>query len=370
MKYDPKNFMQLVRGLYVMMDPGRDQDDEDVIVLLNREIRLGNLAVLGVTANLRPSPLRARLARGTLDILGQRDIPVGFGSGSEQTDDDGLPYEFRVGYLGKAGDRIEDGDALMLRMLEAAPPGGIVLTLISQLTDAAKALRDHRELLLKKVRRVVIMGGVVADGFMPKLDEDGFLVPDPSAQNHKFDLEATVELYRELQRAGIPLTIVSRHAAAAAKVPRAIYDDMAATGHQIGIRLRDAQREAIQHVWERTHVPVGDERRRGLPERCTPTWFRESFCGGQGAERTGSDSIWDIVESFMLYDPCTLIAAMPTLREYFYHPYVHEGVNGSENHIIGLTAEAHNVTRPQELAQYLHDTLVGSLMMSLEACAA
>ncbi len=367
MKYDPKTFMGCVRGLLISMDPGRDQDDEAVLVALNRLIRLGNLEVVGVVANLMPSHLRARLARGTLDLLGQESIPVGFGSGSEQTDG-GLPYEFRVSYLASPH-QVEDGTALIRRSLEAAAPGGIILTLISQLTDAANALRADPELFTRKVRRVVIMGGVVADGPRPKLDEEGFLIPDPGAQNHAFDMPSTVELYRELQRRQIPITVVSRHAAAAAKVPRAIYDDMAATGHPIGTRLRDAQREAIQHLWERAHAPIGSPERHGLPARCDANWFRTAFLGGNGADRGAQDPIWDLVESFMLYDPCTLIAAMPTLREYFYDPYVHE-VGKAEHLVIGLTAEAHNVSRPYELAGYLYATLVGSLQMSMAEQAA
>ena len=42
----------LFRDLFVIMDPGRDQDDEDVLVGLNRFIRLEVLNVMGVVANL------------------------------------------------------------------------------------------------------------------------------------------------------------------------------------------------------------------------------------------------------------------------------------------------------------------------------
>ncbi|MFC1623391.1 hypothetical protein ACFL2R_01245 [Patescibacteria group bacterium] len=51
--------IQLVRGLFVITDPGRDQDDEDTLVLLNRAVRLGILDIMGVVANLHPSVERA-----------------------------------------------------------------------------------------------------------------------------------------------------------------------------------------------------------------------------------------------------------------------------------------------------------------------
>jgi len=357
------DLIQLVRGLFVITDPGRDQDDEDVLVMLNRAVRLGVLECLGVVANLRPSLMRARLARGTLNVLGVGDVPVGFGSGLEMNDDqDGLAYEFNAAYM--AGeDEIVNGYELICGTLERAPKGGVILTLISQLTDAAEVLREEPELFCDKVRRVVIMGGVVADGDVPKLDEQGRLIPDPTAQNHKFDLPATEYLYRELQDRGIPLTVLSRHAAAAAKVERAVYDNMAATGHPVGERLRDAQRRAIDELWRRANLPADHVDRLGLPARCDRVWFCQAFCGGEGQDVPAGDSIWPFVKTFMLYDPCTLLAAMPGLREYFFSPYVHE-LNGVEHFVIGVNATRHNVVRPVELSGYLLTALVSSLEMS------
>ena len=357
------DLIQLVRGLFVITDPGRDQDDEDVLVMLNRAVRLGVLECLGVVANLRPSMMRARLARGTLSVLGVDDVPVGYGSGMEMTaDEDGLSYEFKAAYL--AGEKeVVDGYELIRSTLERAPKGGVILTLISQLTDAAAILRNEPELFCAKVRRVVIMGGVVADGDVPKLDEAGRLIPDPTAQNHKFDLAATEYLYRELQDRGIPLTVLSRHAAAAAKVERAVYDNMAATGHPVGERLRDAQRRAIDELWRRANLPADRAERLGLPARCDRAWFCQAFCGGEGGDVSADGSIWPFVKTFMLYDPCTLLAAMPGLREYFFSPYVHE-FRGVEHFVIGVNATRHNVVRPVELSGYLLNALVSSLEMS------
>ena len=61
-----------------------------------------------------------------------------------------------------------------------------------------------------------------------KRDEKGLMIPD-NAQNNAFDMEAAKNLYRELQLEGIPLTIVTRFAAYAAKLPLALYDQMAKT---------------------------------------------------------------------------------------------------------------------------------------------
>ncbi len=353
----------LFGDLFVIMDPGRDQDDEDVLVGINRFIRLEILKVLGVVANLAPALERARLAKGTLTQLGQATIAVGKGSNCKQADDDGLEYQFNVGYLSDAGE-IQDGKELILRTLKEAKPKGVVLLLISGMTDAATVLREHMHLFTSKVRRVVIMGGAICKDDLPVLDDEGRFLPDMTAQNHSFDKESAEFLYRQLQDLSIPVTVLSRHAAIAGKVSRSIYDDMAATKHPVGVRLLAAQKLAIEELWARACMPGDSALRQGLPPRCDKAWFCNTFCGGKGIDREATASIWDIVETFNLYDPCTLIAAIPNLREYFFAPQVVE-VHGIEHYIIGVSATQHNVRSPLELAAFLKSTMVDSLNSAL-----
>lgn len=354
----------LFRDLFIFMDPGRDQDDEDVLVSINRFIRLEILNVLGVVANLAPSVQRARLAKGSLNVLGQSTIPVGIGTSCKQQDDDGLHYQFAVSYLSET-DEVQDGEKLIFDTLRAAQPKSIVLLLISGLTDAAEVLRKHTHLFTSKVRRVVIMGGVKVKDELPELDEEGRMIPDLTAQNHSFDKESAVYLYHQLQDLEIPITVVSRHAATAARVPRSVYDDMAATGHVCGKRLLAAQRQAIEELWRRACLPADDAARQGLPPRCDKAWFSGAFCGGQGADRKPEDSIWDLVQTFNLYDPATLVAAVPNLREHFYAASVVE-VHGVEHMVIGVSAKNHNVRNPSELAEFLRSTMVDSLRLSIQ----
>lgn len=353
----------LFRDLFVITDPGRDQDDEDVLVMLNRMIRLEILRVLGVVANLAPAQQRARLAKGSLDLLGQTDIPVGIGTGCLQPDDDGLEYQFAVGYLAEH-DKVRDGKELILETLRQARPKSIVLLLISGLTDAAAVLREYHYLFNTAVRRVVIMGGVLEENGLPKLDAEGRMQPDMTAQNHSFDKESTAFLYRQLQDMGIPITVVSRHAAVAAKVPRSVYDEMSDTGHPIGKRLLEAQKKAIEELWRRANLKADDAGRHGLPARCDRQWFLTAFCGGKGADKKPEDSIWDLIETFNLYDPATLVACIPNLREHFYAPSVVE-VHGVEHLVIGVSAKSHNVRVPSELAEFLKGMLVESLKGNL-----
>lgn len=355
----------LFRDLFVITDPGRDQDDEDVLTMLNRMIRLEILQVMGVVANLAPSAMRARLAKGTLKQLGQPTLPVGIGSSCGQTDDDGLDYQFAVSYLAEH-DNVVDGKELIYNTLKQARPKSIVLLLISGLTDAAAVLREHHYLFKMAVRRVVIMGEVEADGDRPKLDAEGRMIPEMTATNHKFDKEATAFLYKQLQDMEIPITVVSRHAAAAAKVPRSIYDEMAATGHPVGLRLLAAQKKAIEELWQRACAAPDDPKRLGLDASRDRNWFLNAFCAGQGQDRKPEDSIWDLIQTFMLYDPCTLVACLPDLREHYYSSCVVE-VHGVEHMVIGVNPKVHNVRAPQELATFMKEMMVESLRQSLQA---
>lgn len=355
--------LALFRDLFVIMDPGRDQDDEDELVMMNRYIRLNILNVLGVVANLSPSAKRARLAKGTLKLLGQPTIPVGIGTPATQTDDDGLEYQFAVGYMAET-DEVQDGEELIVRTLREAKPKSVVLLLTSKLTDAAEVLRKKTRLFTDAIRRVVIMGGVMQKDDLPLLDDEGRMIPDLTAANHDFDKDSTVYLYQMLQDLGIPMTILSRHAAVAGKVPRSIYDEMAGTGHPVGIRLQKAQKEAIEELWRRANLPAEDKTRQ-LPARCDKNWFCTTFCGGEGLDRSATDTMWEYIKTLNLYDPCAMVSAIPNLREYFFGPSVVE-VHGVEHLVIGVSAKNHGVRNPVELAQFLRTTLVESLELSLK----
>lgn len=353
----------LFRDLFAIMDPGQGQDDEDRLVALNRFIRLELLNVMGVVANLAPNQNPAQRPQHHLDLLGQATIPAGIGTSLLQTEEDGLDYRFALSYLLETN-QLEDGERLIYNTLSLARPKSIILLLLSGLTDAANVLRDHHYLFSKAVRRVVIMGGVEFDGNKPVLDMEGRLKPDLTAQNNLFDEKSARFLYKQLQDMQIPMSVITRHAATACKVPRAIYDQLAETGHPAGVRLRDAQKDAIQELWFRSNLPPGDARRFGLPDRCNRQWFLDTFTGGKGRRLKATTSIWRHVKTFNLYDPCTLVAAIPNLREQFFAPHVVETF-GVEHLIIGVSEEHHNVVNPSQLSRFMQRMLIEQLKVSL-----
>merc|ERR1719235_1929722 len=105
------------------------------------------------------------------------------------------------------------------------------------------------------------------ESIVPKRDENGYILPD-KAQNNAYDFEAAQNFFRGLQEEGVPMTVVTRWAAYAAKLPLSIFDKMASTKTPIGVRLQKAQRHNLEDLWKRACLPAHSPERGGLPARC------------------------------------------------------------------------------------------------------
>lgn len=344
-------------SLFTCSDPAKDPDDENTVLLARGLQKLGaELYLLGVVANLAPSERRAAIMNGEMAQVGLTHVPVAHGSDCNRPDTS-KPYEFDCTYASLNG--ISRGEQLFFNSFSAARNGTVSLLLLSGMTDAAAFISAHSELAKEKLREIVIMGGIKSIDGRPLQDENGFLVPDDSAANHQFDISASHTVFQFAQENRVPLVVLSRFSALAAPVPRIVYDCMADTGHPVGMRLRDMQKDAITALWKRTHLPMSDPERE-LPERCSPDWFRKQFLDGRGQGLGPNDEIWELVRHFMLYDPLTLIAAVPELRERFFNPVQIE-VNGTTHTIIGVDSTNHNVRNPKELVEFLASSLLEAL---------
>ena len=255
----------------------------------------------GVITTLAPSFDRARLARGSLDLLGLHHVPVGKGTdgGDIHGEHTAAPFEVSAAsYMSPPDGAIELGRGLLLRLYREATPGSLVLVVIASCKDAALFLRDHQGLFLEKTKEVIIQGGVKDVDWASSDLASVELQPD-SANNNTFDVKASDYLYSQCQQLGVPLTIASRYAAYAAKMPRSVYDLLALTGSPIGWRLRNAQRASIEQLWARA-CATAPEKRKGLPARCNREWFAKTFCSGRDdPRRTEDDAVWDLVDGFM-----------------------------------------------------------------------
>jgi hypothetical protein len=310
--------------LIVISDAGEDLDDEMAFIMARYLSDEGHLRLKAVIANLRPGIARARLVRGTLDLLGLQDVPVGIGTdGGSRTHK--AMFAATTPYMTPLESQrmrsLEPGRALLHRTLTNAAPGSLTLLLISSMKDAALFLRDNGALCKDRLSHVVLMGGVEIKAVEPERNgaraggggrgasaaspssrghdvgsSDGSASPTlrlvaDSAHNNMFDLASARYLYARLQELGIPMTVVSRHAAYAVPVPRAIYDHLAQSGSTIGWRLRKVQRDSIEALWRRACAPDCSAERNGLPARCDKTWFSKTFCEGRAGERGGDDPV-------------------------------------------------------------------------------
>ncbi|MBX9670106.1 MAG: nucleoside hydrolase [Candidatus Obscuribacterales bacterium] len=367
----------LRQRLVVIGDFGEDLDDEDTLLLHDGERRKRELGFLNthgsrrqdlfelkaVVANLAPPLERARLAKGTLKSIGQGQVPVGVGTDCGNAVGEKLKKLQGIPYMADSSE-VEEAAPLLLRTLQEADDKSLTLVLISGLTDIAAVLREHAALVKAKVRSVAIMGGVtvVKNTDHVFINDEGYFEPDDAA-NNKFDMESAKFVYRRFQELQIPLVILTRFAAGACQVPRSFYDKLAATGHPVGVKLLKAQQDSIESLWKRANMTADDPHREKLPARCDKTWFCDTFLAGAGLDRTSNDTIWDLVVSFNLYDPMTLIAAIPELRKKFFDP-TEVAVHGTVHLIIGVTKVKHSVRDAERLAAYMTARCLESLTLS------
>lgn len=351
--------------LVVITDAGKDNDDELALILCRAMSEMNLIDLKAVVANLAPSAARAKLARGTLDALGMRDVAVAAGSdgNSNEHPDNFTSTVAMTGcdYLVREPEL--DGVEVLLRTYESAEPASLTLVLISSLLDAAEFIEQHEELFAAKTARVAIMGGVV-----PTSLQGTQLEPDRSAANHRFDMAATEVVYRRCQELGVSLVVLTRSAAYAASVPAFIYDELASLGHPVALRLRESQRKAIDALFKRAVLPKEDPGRLGLPERCDRSWFSQTFCGGAELASVGSDdgrSVWPYVTSLVMYDALALLSAHPATLDAFFEVGIKE-VNGVEHCVVGTSDDHPGVRDANKLRSFLMDSFRCALSSSLE----
>eukprot|EP00656_Telonema_subtile_P004316 TRINITY_DN11957_c0_g1_i1.p1 TRINITY_DN11957_c0_g1~~TRINITY_DN11957_c0_g1_i1.p1 ORF type:complete len:368 (+),score=59.76 TRINITY_DN11957_c0_g1_i1:166-1269(+) len=322
--------------LIIITDPGQDLDDEMALVMLSALWRAGLTDPRCVVSNLHPSADRAALARGTLDVLGLQNVPVG--EGTDGGDTTGSPVDL-PGYA-PSGHPLPAGSELLQQTLESSEDASLTVLLISSIKDAAECLRSHEQLFARKVCRVVIMGGT-----LPQRDPGNKLEPD-TAHNNSFDSAASAFFYERIQQLRIPMVVLTRHAAYSCPVPRAVFEELAASGSEIGRHLQSRQQQSIEQLWRR----AAGEERLGLPVRCDKHWFSNTFCGGsvQVETRSEHDSIWDLVERFQMYDTFALLACIPCLQSALFSP-VGYTVLGVEHLVIGVSPEEPGMNQDQRV---------------------
>lgn len=327
--------------LFLFTDPNKDPDDLSVLVearYLQEQGFVDLRCAVTTLGNRDVRTIRAKFTRSVLDDLGLHRAQVGVGV------DYGFDVKDATGAVdvkataGREKDHrvfvetpllrplavVEpDGLALLKRELDRVADHSAVLVVNAGMVDLAELLRSEPELVQRKVARVVIMGGVE-----PRLDPMGFAIADKRAYNNSTHQPSADYVYSRVQELGLSLVIVNKEATYSAAAPRSFYDGIAATGHPVGVYLKEQQKQSLKHLWEGIH-------QGHLPPALTPAWFFRTFTdvdldtpAGKAAltqatsQAENFEEIWKQVSKFNLYDPLALLAATPGAAELLFQSEV------------------------------------------------
>lgn len=343
---------------------GHDPDEEGSLLLIAGLMKMGHVDLIGVIANRSPAIMRARLAKGTLEILGYPNIPVIQGTNCAQHRQEDDRVQFAATYLSDAPEFPKLNT--FWDLLSQSEDGSVAVVCASGLTDISLLLarntqnsHEHLALFKQKVCRVSIMGGVACAEDQILLDEDRRVMPAWDATNNQHDRIAEY-VYTQLQRMGIELVVVNKHAAYAACVPRDMYDIFQKTGHPVGVRLEKIQRSMIQNLWWRCNLESDSKARDGLPSQLGRDWFSIAFCQGQDLSGVKAlDNIWTYIKVFNLYDQLAVMVAIPSLLKEEFGPVE---LNRGKVKIIGISSTFHQVRDPQRTAVSVQAKMLRGLM--------
>ncbi|MGB0124840.1 MAG: nucleoside hydrolase [Silvibacterium sp.] len=176
-------------------DIGDDIDDAFALALA---LRSPELQILQVNADFGDTPLRARLLERFLKSVGREDIPVAVGV---QT---AAPSNFtQRGYAEReTGDQAAKRDAIQTTLeLIRRYPGEITLIGIGPFVNVG-AMIDQDPATFRKLKRVVVMGGSIYQGYA-SAGLPGYL--KPPGPEPEWNVRNAVPGMRKLLASGVPV---------------------------------------------------------------------------------------------------------------------------------------------------------------------
>ena len=155
-----------VRPLPVIFDTdiGNDVDDCLALAMLHSFASRGDIRLVAVTIT-KDNVWAPRLASAINRFYGRPQIPVGMVANGQTKDDGYLKKTIEAGHYAYS-ERTEDAVALLRRVLTAEADGSVMIVQVGFSTNLAHLLEvpGGRELIAKKVSRLVLMAGDFAHG--------------------------------------------------------------------------------------------------------------------------------------------------------------------------------------------------------------
>ena len=145
-------------------DIGNDVDDCLALAILHAFESRGEARIAAVTIT-KDNPWAPRLASAINIFYGRPEIPIGVVHGGKTLDDGYLQKALAAGHH-KYEDRARDAVTVLREALQAEPDGSVAIVQVGFSTNLARLLDSPggRDLVAKKVRRLVLMAGDFSGG--------------------------------------------------------------------------------------------------------------------------------------------------------------------------------------------------------------
>jgi len=330
--------------MLLFTDPNKDPDDVVTYTIAKQLQVEGFLHLTDVVVTLGDADIRAQraqMAKGVFDRLALPHVRVASGQDYPMTPTQAREHSTflaRGAALRAAPDAVHTDGVRAMRQRLVSSPHKVGMVVIAGMTDASALLAEAGDLVRERLASITIMGGID-----PARDADGFVQPDTRAYNNATDIHAARTLYRRAQELGITLRILTKEAAYKAAVPPAFYEGIARTGHPVGEYLRDVQKNALKGLWEGIQANL-------IPGLDT-AWFFRTFLAVEPENSATPeqqilvfDAIWPRVTKLNLYDPLTLLAALPGTARMLFQPTPIDCEAGSPVEHVGHA----EVVRPEK----------------------
>lgn len=304
-----------MENLIIITDPNKDPDDLVTLIAMSTLVKekiVQIKAVIVTLGNFAIRKNRALYAKDALRLLGI-DAPVAVGSdykyaskAREINDQVALHADSTPSsYSGISdSDVIIDSKKFLLKTVQEAADNSLTFIIIAGMRDFYNLIHTNPYLVKQKAKCVAIMGGV-------EFDWDGIVHAAQTPYNNATDIEAAEGTYQALQIFNIPTVIINREAVYKAPLTKEFYIELNKTKHFLASHLYNVHMQFIIEMFDM--VANGEV----LKPR-TLAWFFKTFTNlPEDSEERDINVIWAHTWYIHLYDPMTLVAAIPLYDSFF-----------------------------------------------------
>lgn len=305
-----KNKAIIIPDVVLISDPNNDVDDLLSFVTAAALADQGKLKLHGVVCTsgaLLTRIRRAKFAKGALIALGHPFLKVAVGGEylrREKGYDDAFAVHTACEKLERNGQNIDrNGAQLLQTALKKAENKSLTVVINAQMSDVAVFLHNCSAAALKKIGKLVIMGGC-----RESLDETGFVVPDENSANIAMCLPAAEDLFAFAQENNIRIYLTPKETVYHVPLGKDFIECLEKTQHPVAEAAVATLKIYFENFWQ--SLKNGDFSHFDIRR------FAKIFMGAdyriasrliKGRDRF--EDVWPKIKHFYLYDALAVIAA-------------------------------------------------------------